>query len=60
MYIYVHICYIYIYIYNARVLCWCYNQIQWEQNNTLNCNNISTITLFFIKLYSKAKNRNLH
>ena len=33
--------------------------IQWEKNNTLDCNNISTITLVFIKLFSKAKNVHL-
>ena len=33
--------------------------IQWEKNNTLDSSNISTITLVFIKLFSKAKNVHL-
>ena len=41
---------------NARVLCRYSNWIRWEQNNTYDCNNIST--LVFIKLFSKAKNGN--
>ena len=35
-------------------------RMRWEQNNTLDCNNILTITLVFIKFFSKDKNRNLY
>ena len=42
------------------MLCWYYNRIRWELNNTLDCYNISTITLDFMKLFSKAKNWNVH
>ena len=48
------------YINRTQRYCWYYNQIQWEQNNTLDCKNILTITLVFIKLFSKAKNRRIH
>ena len=59
---YIRICIYDIYIKReiARVLCWYYDWMRWEQNNTLDCSNISTIILVFIKLFGKAKNRNVH
>ena len=59
IYLFIHITYMYIYFtnkQNVRVLCRYSNWIRWEQNNTYDCNNIST--LVFIKLFSKAKNGN--
>ena len=62
--------YIYLYLYIFRVI-YCVGTItEYDgnkathlivtQSNTLDCNNISTITLVFIKLFSKAKNRNVY
>ena len=47
---------VYIYLYKIGTG----HYIRMGKNSTLDCNNISTITLVFIKLFSNAKNRNIH